>query len=229
MFAIAKIGAVKVPINTRFRTDDAKYVIDQAECTTLITHDTSGPIDYWEMVRELVPDGERHPDGAIASSVFPALKRIVIKTTEADAPAPEGTHALHDVMAAAAMGATAFQKGLGAIHALSHPVGALFDTHHGMTNAVVMPAVLAFNRASIETKIDRLAAFLGIDGGFEGFFDFVLQLRSNLSVPRTLGDLGVTADAIPTMAKMAPDDPTAGGNPVTLTETAARELFEQLV
>ena len=73
------------------------------------------------------------------------------------------------MMSAAAMGATAFQKGLGAIHSLSHPVGALYDTHHGMTNAVFMPYVLAFNRAAIEERIARLAAYLGIKGGFDGF------------------------------------------------------------
>ncbi|MEM8950517.1 MAG: iron-containing alcohol dehydrogenase, partial [Pseudomonadota bacterium] len=125
------------------------------------------------------------------------------------------------MMSAAAMGATAFQKGLGAIHALSHPVGALFNTHHGMTNAVVMPAVLTFNRAAVETKIERLAGFLGIDGGFEGFFDVILGLRETLGVPEKLGELGVTPDSIAEMAKMAPNDPTAGGNPVELTEEAA--------
>ncbi len=133
------------------------------------------------------------------------------------------------MMTAAAMGATAFQKGLGAIHALSHPVGALFNTHHGMTNAVVMPEVLTFNRASIETKINRLAAFLGIEGGFDGFFEFVLALRHELGVPDKLGDLGVTSDQIPKMIKMAPIDPTAGGNPVELTEDAAAALYERLI
>ncbi len=133
------------------------------------------------------------------------------------------------MMSAAAMGATAFQKGLGAIHALSHPAGALFNTHHGMTNAVVMPEVLGFNRPAIEGKIERLSAFLGIEGGFDGFFDFVLNLRRDLDVPDKLGDLGVTQDAIPRMAKMAPVDPTAGGNPVTLTEDAATALFERLI
>jgi len=133
------------------------------------------------------------------------------------------------MMSAAAMGATAFQKGLGAIHALSHPVGALFNTHHGMTNAVVMPAVLTFNRPAIEVKIERLAAFLGIDGGFDGFFDTVLGLREQLGVPDKLGALGVTTDTINDMAKMAPKDPTAGGNPVELTEEAATDLFEQVI
>ena len=133
------------------------------------------------------------------------------------------------MMSAAAMGATAFQKGLGAIHALSHPAGALFNTHHGMTNAVVMPEVLTFNRSAIEAKIERLAAFLLIDGGFDGFFEFVMSLRSQLNVPDKLGDLGVSSDAIPTMAKMAPLDPTAGGNPIELSEMAAATLFERLI
>ncbi len=133
------------------------------------------------------------------------------------------------MMSAAAMGAVAFQKGLGAIHALSHPIGAIFNTHHGMTNAVVMPEVLRFNRPAIEPKIDRLAAFLGIDGGFDGFFDFVLRLRADLGVPERLGDLGVSREAIGDMAKMAPLDPTAGGNPVKLTEAAATALLEKLI
>lgn len=133
------------------------------------------------------------------------------------------------MMSAAAMGAVAFQKGLGAIHALSHPVGALFNTHHGMTNAVVMPEVLRFNRSAIEAKIERLAAFLGIEGGFAGFFEFVLDLRRELGVPDKLSDLGVTSEAIPKMAKMAPEDPTAASNPVALTERAATELFEKLI
>ena len=133
------------------------------------------------------------------------------------------------MMSAAAMGAVAFQKGLGAIHALSHPAGALFNTHHGMTNAVVMPAVLTFNRPAIEAKIERLAAFLDIDGGYIGFFDAILGLRERLGVPDRLGELGVTTSKIPDMARMAPKDPTAGGNPVELTEEAATRLFEQVV
>jgi alcohol dehydrogenase len=129
------------------------------------------------------------------------------------------------MMSAAAMGATAFQKGLGAIHALSHPVGALYDTHHGMTNAVFMPYVLAFNRSAIEAKIERLAAWLGIAGGFDGFVDAVLALRETAAVPATLAGLGVDASQTDRIAAMAIVDPTAGGNPVALTEGAARQLF----
>ncbi|MGH1481321.1 MAG: iron-containing alcohol dehydrogenase [Geminicoccales bacterium] len=133
------------------------------------------------------------------------------------------------MMSAAAMGATAFQKGLGAIHALSHPIGALFNTHHGMTNAVVMPAVLTFNRAAIEPKIERLSAFLGVEGGFDGFFEMILALRDELNVPDKLRDIGVTRNQIQTMARMAPCDPTAGGNPVELTEDAAAKLLDNLI
>ena len=95
------------------------------------------------------------------------------------------------MLAAAAMGATAFQKGLGAIHALSHPVGALYDTHHGLTNAVFMPYVLDFNREALWDKIDRLAAWLGIEDGFAGFLDFILRLRRDLGIPHTLDRIGV--------------------------------------
>jgi alcohol dehydrogenase class IV len=130
------------------------------------------------------------------------------------------------MMSAAAMGATAFQKGLGAIHALSHPVGALHDTHHGMTNAVFMPYVLAFNRPAIESRIERLAAWLGIAGGFAGFLDAILELRAAVGVPDTLTGLGVDDRHFERIAAMAIVDPTAGGNPVPLSEAAARQLLD---
>jgi alcohol dehydrogenase len=131
-----------------------------------------------------------------------------------------------NMMSAAAMGATAFQKALGAIHALSHPVGALYDTHHGMTNAVFMPYVLVFNRAAIEDKVARVAAYLGIAGGFDGFLDWVLKLRADIGVPHTLPAFRVDDSRIDLIAKMAPLDPTAGGNPVPLDEAGARRIFE---
>ena len=133
------------------------------------------------------------------------------------------------MMSAAAMGATAFQKGLGAIHSLSHPVGAIYNTHHGMTNAVVMPPVLRFNRPAIEDKIAAAAAYLGISGGFDGFYDYVLQLRAELNVPDKLSALGVGTDRIDEMAAMAIVDPTAGGNPVELTLEAAKKLFHDCI
>jgi alcohol dehydrogenase class IV len=123
------------------------------------------------------------------------------------------------------MGAAAFQKGLGAIHALSHPVGALYDTHHGMTNAVFMPYVLVFNRPAIEEKIARLSAYLDLKPGFTGFLDFVLELRRRIGVPNTLDGLGVDDDKAETIAAMAPDDPTAGGNPIPISATSALRIF----
>jgi alcohol dehydrogenase len=131
------------------------------------------------------------------------------------------------MLVAATMGATAFQKGLGAIHALSHPVGAIYDTHHGLTNAVFMPYVLAFNRPALGDKIDRLAAWLGLDGGFEGFHDFVLRLRCELQIPHTLDGLGVADARFAELAAMAVADPTAAGNPRPLAEADALDLYRR--
>jgi alcohol dehydrogenase len=133
------------------------------------------------------------------------------------------------MMSAAAMGAVAFQKGLGAIHSLSHPVGAIYGTHHGTTNAVVMPAVLRFNRPAIAGKIAAAAAYLGIAGGFDGFLAFTEGLIASLGIPGRLGALGVGRDRIGEMADMAIVDPTAGGNPVELTRDAAVRLFEAVI
>jgi alcohol dehydrogenase class IV len=130
------------------------------------------------------------------------------------------------MMSAAAMGAAAFQKGLGAIHALSHPVGALYNTHHGMTNGVFMPYVLVFNRKAIESKIVRLAGFLEIKGGFDGFLAAVLDLRKRAGVPHELGGLKVDGSKVETIVEMAVVDPTASGNPIPLTKEGSRKLFE---
>lgn len=130
------------------------------------------------------------------------------------------------MMAAAAMGAVAFQKGLGAIHSLSHPVGAHYGKHHGTTNAVVMPMVLTFNRPAIEDRIARAAAYLGIPGGFDGFFARVLELREALGIPPTLTALGVPKDNLDALAREALDDPSTAGNPVALTLENTRALLE---
>lgn len=130
------------------------------------------------------------------------------------------------MMSAAAMGAVAFQKGLGAIHALSHPVGALYNTHHGTTNAVVMPAVLRFNRPAIEQRIARAAAYLEIAGGFDGFLAHVEGMLERFAIPRRLSALGVAGDRIDDLVTMALDDPSCGGNPVPLTRQTTRALFD---
>lgn len=134
-----------------------------------------------------------------------------------------------NMMAAAAMGATAFQKALGAIHALSHPIGALYDTHHGLTNAVLLPYVLKFNRAAIDEKIERLAGYLGLKPDFEAFLDWTLMLREQVGVPPTLADLGVDDAQADRIAQMAETDPTAGNNPVPLDAAGARRIFNDAV
>jgi alcohol dehydrogenase class IV len=130
------------------------------------------------------------------------------------------------MMSAAAMGAVAFQKGLGAIHALSHPIGAVYNTHHGTTNAVVMPPVLSFNRDRIEGRIDQAARYIGISGGFSGFFVHVLSLREHLAIPPNLSAMGVTEDRLDELTAMALDDPSCGGNPVEMTAENTRALFQ---
>jgi alcohol dehydrogenase class IV len=133
------------------------------------------------------------------------------------------------MMSAAAMGATAFQKGLGAIHALSHPIGAVYGTHHGTTNAVCMPAVLRLNAPAIEQRFDRAAAYLGIEGGFAGFQSFVQAFNDSLGIPRSLSEMGVGRDRIDELTAMALEDPSCGGNPVTLTADNVKALFEEII
>jgi len=133
------------------------------------------------------------------------------------------------MMSAAAMGSVAFQKGLGAVHALSHPVGAVYGTHHGTTNAVVMPAVLRHNRPAIEARMDKAAAYLGIEGGLDGVIALVEELNRRFAFPERLSGLGVGRDRIGELAAMAVVDPTAGGNPVALTEDSAARLFETVI
>ncbi|QKS10113.1 iron-containing alcohol dehydrogenase [Pseudosulfitobacter pseudonitzschiae] len=133
------------------------------------------------------------------------------------------------MMSAAAMGATAFQKGLGAIHALSHPIGAIYHTHHGTTNAVCMPAVLQFNRPEIETKIAQAARYLDIDGGFDGFCAFVDDLNASMGIPKTLKGLGVENPDVDRIVAGALIDPSTGGNPVKMTEENTRELLLNII
>ncbi len=130
------------------------------------------------------------------------------------------------MMSAAAMGATAFQKGLGAIHALSHPIGAVFNTHHGTTNAVVMQRVLEFNQSAIEQKLAQASAYLGITGGFDGFHARVGELNQLLSIPANLTELGVANPDLDSLTTSALADPSTGGNPVEMTRENTRALLE---
>ena len=131
------------------------------------------------------------------------------------------------MMAAASMGSTAFQKGLGAIHALSHPVNAVYDTHHGLTNAVFMPYVMAFNRPAIEARMELLARCLDLpDPSFRAVLDWVLGLRETLGIPHTARDLGVEESLIPALAEMAAREPPALGNPRKAGLAEMRRMYQ---
>jgi len=132
------------------------------------------------------------------------------------------------MMSAAAMGATAFQKGLGAIHALSHPIGAIYHTHHGTTNAVCMPAVLKFNKPAIKDTLAEAANYLGISDGFDGFCKFVDELNDSLAIPKSLAGLGIDNPDIDRIVSGALIDPSTGGNPIKMTEENTRKLIIEI-
>lgn len=130
------------------------------------------------------------------------------------------------MLAAASMGATAFQKGLGAVHSISHPVGAIYDTHHGLTNGVVLPYVLSYNRSAIGGRMDDLAHALRLPGKeLPAILDWLIGMRSQLYVPNTLADLGVEEGRIGDLAEKAQRDPSTGGNPVPMTVAGFKSLI----
>ncbi len=132
------------------------------------------------------------------------------------------------MMAASTMGATAFQKGLGGMHAMSHPIGALLDAHHGLTNAIVMPYVLVRNRERIAAGLGRVAAYIELeDPSFEGFLSWVLQLRETLGIPHTLESVGMDQGHIGQMAQMAEADSCTAGNPVSLVAADYEQLYRR--
>jgi alcohol dehydrogenase len=133
------------------------------------------------------------------------------------------------MLMASAMGATAFQRGLGAIHALSHPFGGLYDAHHGTLNGIIMPYVVKANRRKIERQIERAAAYLGIKGGFSGFLKWILALRKEIGIPHRLADIGLDTKRLDAVAAMAIKDPSAGGNPIAFSVRQYRALAKRCV
>ena len=133
------------------------------------------------------------------------------------------------LMVASTMGATAFQKGLGAMHSLTHPAGGLLNTQHGQTISVVMPYVLQFNRPAIDDSFEALSRYLDLEGrdgdAVTRVTDWVLELRELCGIPHTLDGIGVQEEHVDTLAPMAEVDPSSGSNPVPVTEAAARELY----
>ncbi len=142
---------------------------------------------------------------------------------------PKDLDARGNMLVASAMGATAFQKGLGAIHALSHPFGGLYDAHHGLLNGIIMPYVVKANRRKIEKDIERAAAYLGIKGGFNGFLKWILALRKEIGIPHALKDIGIDLKRLDEVAAMAVKDPTAGANPIQFTEKQYKALAKKCV
>jgi len=133
------------------------------------------------------------------------------------------------MLVSSSMGATAFQRGLGGMHALAHPLGALYDAHHGMLNAILMPYVLKANRTVIAEKLSRLALYIGLEGSFEAFLQWVLDLREQLDIPHSLAAIGIDAEQAELVGRMAIEDPTAGGNPIAFTAAEYSQLFKNAV
>ena len=133
-----------------------------------------------------------------------------------------------NMITAASMGSTAFQKGLGAIHSLSHPVNALNNVHHGLSNAIFMPYVLTFNKDVIEDKIIKLCDYLEFkDRSFDGFINWILELRKKLNIPHKLSDVIDEKDfELDRLSKMALNDPSTGGNPKKLTEADMKLMYQ---
>ncbi len=130
------------------------------------------------------------------------------------------------MLVASMMGATAFQRGLGAMHALAHPLGALFDAHHGMLNAILMPYVLQVNRVAIEENIDNLSHYLNLKSGFDSFLQWVLELREQIDIPNTLADIGIDDSCMDTIGKQAAEDPSAATNPVKFGDEDYQMIFQ---
>ena len=137
--------------------------------------------------------------------------------------------ARREMLVASCMGATAFQRGLGAMHALAHPLGALYDAHHGTLNAVLMPYVLVANREFIDERIVRLARYLNLDPSFDGFLDWVLKLRSTVGIPDSLAALDIDDSRVEELGRMAVADPSAGTNPVQFSEAAYSQVVARAI
>ena len=150
----------------------------------------------------------------------------IIKNNLVDAfKDPENLFARSQMLVSSPMGSTAFQKGLGAIHSLSHPINAIHDLHHGLTNAIFMPYVIKFNQSVIEEKMERLSKYIELKNqSFDGFLEWILDLRKQLSIPHTLKELNVKFD-FDKLSKMALVDPSTPTNPIVLSQEDMKVLY----
>ena len=138
----------------------------------------------------------------------------------------ENIKARANMLVASMMGAAAFQKGLGAIHSVTHPVNSLYNSHHGTTNGTVMPFVLEYNRSAIESKFERLGRYINISGGLDGIIDWVNKLKKEMNIPHSLQDMGVQLGDEEKLSKLAFEDPSTGGNPLPMTVDKFKELIK---
>ena len=150
----------------------------------------------------------------------------IIKNNLVDAfKDPENLFARSQMLVSSPMGSTAFQKGLGAIHSLSHPINAIHDLHHGLTNAIFMPYVIKFNQSVIEEKMERLSKYIELKNqSFDGFLEWILDLRKQLSIPHTLKELNIKFD-FDKLSKMALVDPSTPTNPIVLSQEDMKVLY----
>ena len=168
-----------------------------------------------------------HPmaDGIALQSMTLISQWLPLAYSEAD-----NLEARSHMLAASMMGAVAFQKGLGAVHALAHPLGALYDKHHGLLNAILLPYVLQYNKPAIENKLTHIARVLELeDVSFEGFLHWILQLRATLHIPGDLQTICISTEQSKRVGEMAAADPSAAGNPVQLSASQYSSLFEVAV
>ncbi len=164
-----------------------------------------------------------HPqaDGIAAEGI-----RLVHLALERAVTDGDDLEARSQMMAASLMGATAFQKGLGAMHALAHPIGAVLDAHHGLTNAIVMPYVLRFNESAVADRITRLARWIGMkDASFGRYVDTILAMRERLEIPHTTAALSMTDALCERLAPQAAADPSGGTNPIALSPQSLTTLY----
>lgn len=133
------------------------------------------------------------------------------------------------MLVASGMGATAFQRGLGAMHALAHPLGAVYGAHHGRLNAILMPYVLLANRPAIEQKIIRLTHYLGIPNGFDGFMQWIIDLRKDIGIEHTLKEIGIDNQHLAQLAMMATQDAAAGSNPIPFSANQYQLILSQAI
>jgi len=132
-----------------------------------------------------------------------------------------------EMLTAASMGSTAFQKGLGAIHSLSHPVNAQFNLHHGLSNAIFMPYVLTYNKKEISDKIDSICNYLNLEKGFNSFINWIIELRKDLKIPHKLSEvIEINKINLDKLSQMALEDPSTAGNPKKLTKEDMKIMYE---